>query len=306
MNKDSRILVAGMDTMEGVSLCESLVNSGFENILPSRDTDLRVYEKLDVFFQDHSPEYIFLVDGLSGGIKANQEMPASLMIDNLKVITNTISLAHDYRSKKLIYVASSCSYPKESTQPMDPTLLMTGPLEPTNSSYATAKLAGIELCRAYSEQYNNNFISVIPANIYGPGDDFESENAHVISAMIRKIHAAKSMNSKIVELWGTGKPKREFLYLSDFSSALIFIMKNYSSSEPLNVGTNEVVTIKQLSGIISEIIGFEGNIQFDETKPDGMMEKSLDSSVLLDLGFRPSYTLYKGIKETYSKFLESH
>ncbi len=306
MNKDSRILVAGIDTMEGVSLRNSLLKAGFFNILSSKDDDLRNHERLNKFFVDFSPEYIFIVDGLSGGIKANQEMPASLMIDNLKVITNIISLSHDHGIQKLIFIASSCSYPKEAMQPMNPSLLMTGPLEPTNSSYATAKLAGIELCRAYFNQYNDNFISVIPANIYGPGDDFESENAHVISAMIRKIHTAKINNYKSVEFWGTGKPIREFIYLSDFSEALIFIMKNYNSSEPLNLGTNEVVTIKALSDIIASIIGYEGIIEFDEAKPDGMMEKSLDSSVLLDLGFEPSFSLFEGIKETYLKFLEDH
>lgn len=303
MEKDSKILIAGQTTMEGRSLKTHLESSGFHNIIPSDDNDLRSHSKVYKFFIEHKPEYIFIVDGKSGGIKANQEMPASLMIDNLKIITNLISVSHEFRVAKLLFVASSCSYPKNCIQPMQPHMLMQGPLEETNSAYATAQLAGIELCSAYKRQYGDNFISVIPANIYGPGDDFSSDNAHVISSLIQRMHKAKVQSDPTVSIWGSGSPKREFIYLEDFSKALKFIMTNYNEVLPLNVGSNEVVSIKELSILIKKVVGFTGDLVFDTTKPDGMKEKSLDSSVLKRMGFASSCELEEGIKNTYDWYI---
>ena len=303
MDKDSKILIAGQSTMEGSSLKKYLVLSGFNNILSLEDNDLRSHSRVHKFFQANKPEYIFVVDGKSGGIKANQEMPASLMIDNLRIITNLISISHEFKVTKLLFVASSCSYPKNCSQPMQPSMLMQGPLEETNSAYATAKLAGIELCSAYKKQYGDNFISVIPANIYGPGDDFSSENAHVISSLIQRMQKAKLQSDPTVSIWGSGSPKREFIYLDDFSMALRFIMTNYNEILPLNLGSNEVISIKELSMLIKKVVGYTGDLEFDPTKPDGMKEKSLDSSILKLMGFTPSFELEEGIKNTYNWYL---
>ena len=303
MDKDSKILIAGQSTMEGSSLKIHLELSGFKNILPLDDNDLRSHSRVHKFFKENKPEYIFVVDGKSGGIKANQEMPASLMIDNLKIITNLISISHEFKVTKLLFVASSCSYPKNCMQPMQPSMLMQGPLEETNSASATAQLAGIELCSAYKKQYGDNFISVIPANIYGPGDDFSSDNAHVISSLIQRMQKAKLKSDPAVSIWGTGSPKREFIYLEDFSKALRFIMTHYNEILPLNLGSNEVVSIKELSMLIKKVVGYTGDLEFDTTKPDGMREKSLDSSFLKAMGFTPSFELEEGVKNTYNWYL---
>jgi GDP-L-fucose synthase len=219
VKKDSRIFIAGESTMEGKALVRLIKERNYNNIinLDNGEPDLTNYSLVKKYFKDLRPEYVFLFAGKSGGIKANQEMPATLMLDNLQIISNVISLAHKYEVKKLLYLASSCTYPKHSKQPMHPDMLMTGSLEPTNSAYATAKLAGIELCRAYRKEHSDNFISTIPANIFGPGDDFSAGNSHVVAALMRKMHEAKINGNNTVEIWGTGKPRREFIFVDDLA-----------------------------------------------------------------------------------------
>ena len=255
------------------------------------------------FFEKNKLEYVFLLGGKSGGIKANQKIPATLMIDNLLITSNILSAAHKYGVKKLLFLASSCAYPKYCEQPMQVEMLMTGSLEPTNSSYAMAKLAGIELCSAYRREYKDNFISAIPANIFGPEDDFSAENSHVISALIKKIHQASKDNLDTVEIWGTGKPKREFIYVDDFSNAVIFLMQHYDKGIPINIGSNEVVSISKVAEIIKKIIQYQGKLTYNTKKPDGMPIKTLDSSVLSSLGWKSSFNFQSAIEITYNWFL---
>ena len=304
MKKDSRIIVAGEDTMEGKVIIRLLKERNYSNIinLQQPEPKLTDYGMVEKYFKETRPQYIFFFAGKSGGIKANQEMPATLMLDNLKVISNVISLAHEYKSKKLLYLASSCVYPKHTEQPMHPDMLMTGSLEPTNSAYATAKLTGIELCRAYQSEYGDNFISVIPANIFGPGDDFSPDKSHVIGALLSKMYKAKERKDSIVEVWGSGRPKREFIYVDDLSDACIFIMKHYQKKSPINVGTGTTLSIKELAHSIMGIIDYNGTIKFDTRKPDGMPIKVVDSNELFKMGWSPSTTIHSALEETYHWF----
>ena len=301
MKKDSRIIVAGENTMEGKSIIRLLGKRNYSKIINMQhpEPDLTDHRMVKEYFEKTRPQHVFLFAGKSGGIKANQEMSATLMLDNLQVIINVISLAHEYEVKKLLYLASSCVYPKHAEQPMRPEMIMSGNLEPTNSAYATAKLTGIELCRAYRSEYGNNFISAIPANIFGPGDDFSSDNSHVVAGLVSKMHKAKQKRNRVVEIWGSGRAKREFIYVKDLSDACVFIMKNYKKSNPINVGTGIALSIKELTQLILDIVGYKGKIKFDTRKLDGMPEKILDSNKLFKLGWNPSTGIQEGLKETY-------
>ncbi len=305
MKKDSRIFIAGESTMEGKALVRLIKERNYNNIinLDNGEPDLTNYSLVKKYFKDLRPEYVFLFAGKSGGIKANQEMPATLMLDNLRIISNVLSVAHKFEVEKLFYLASCCVYPKHAEQPMSPDMLMAGPLEPTNSAYATAKLAGVELCRAYRREYGNNFISAIPANIFGPGDNFSAENSHVIAALIRKMHEAKQNGNSTVEIWGTGKPRREFIYVDDLADACLFLMDHYNNEEPVNIGSGAAMSISDLAETIKEVTRYKGNLHFDSSKPDGMPNKVLDSSYIFSLGWKPSTSFNIFAEKTYISFI---
>ena len=306
MKKDSRIFIAGESTMEGKALVRLIKERNYNNIinLDNGEPDLTNYSLVKKYFKDLRPEYVFLFAGKSGGIKANQEMPATLMLDNLRIISNVLSVAHKFEVEKLFYLASCCVYPKHADQPMHPDMLMTGPLEPTNSAYATAKLAGIELCRAYRKEHSDNFISAIPANIFGPGDDFSAGNSHVVAALMRKMHEAKKNGNNTVEIWGTGKPRREFIYVDDLADACLLLMDQYESEDIINVGWGTDQTIKELEVLIAEVVGFEGKLIWDTSKPDGTPRKVLDCGKLTNLGWKPKAHLREGLEQTYKWFLQ--
>jgi len=307
MKRDSRIFVAGEKTMEGKATLNLFEKKGYNNIINKHQPEpcLADYIEVKEYFKKNQPQYVFIFAGKSGGIKINQERPASLMLDNLQVISNIISLAHEYKVKKLLYLASSCTYPKYADQPMHPDMLMTGILEPTNSAYATAKLAGIELCRAYRKEYGDNFIVAIPANTFGPGDDFSLQNSHVMAALMRKMHEAKERGDKIVKIWGTGKPKREFIYVDDLADACLFLMKHYNDEEPINIGSGNTLSISDLAMVIRDVVGYRGQLRYDSSKPDGMPEKVLDSTFLNSLGWKPSVSFEIAAEKTHQHYIKT-
>ena len=304
MKKDSRIFIAGESTMEGKALVRLIKERNYNNIinLDNGEPDLTNYSLVKKYFKDLRPEYVFLFAGKSGGIKANQEMPATLMLDNLRIISNVLSVAHKFEVEKLFYLASCCVYPKHAEQPMSPDMLMTGSLESTNSAYATAKLAGIELCRAYRKEHSDNFISAIPANIFGPGDDFSAGNSHVVAALMRKMHEAKKNGNSTVEIWGTGKPRREFIYVDDLADACLFLMSHYDDEEPINIGSGTALSISRLATIIKKIVGYHGKLLYNNSKPDGMPEKLLDSTELFTLDWGPAFLFENAAKITFDWF----
>jgi len=296
--------VAGADTLIGGALVRELERQGYANIV-SDGGDLTDATQVDEFFTRHHPEYVFMAAGKSGGISANQKYPADLMLDNLLVETNVMRSAHRAGTKKMLYLASSCSYPRHASQPMRVDSLMTGVLEPTNEAYAVAKLAGVVLCKAFREQYGANFIAGIPANAFGPGDDFTPEDSHVVAALIRRIDDAKTSHTPAVEVWGTGAPRREFIFADDLANACVFVMNHYDGAEPINIGGGEDLSIKELATIIKEVIGYNGELRFDTSKPDGMPLKSLDSSVLRQMGWQPANSFRDGLGITYDWFLNN-
>lgn len=304
MHKTSKVFVAGVDTMIGRSLVRELYRLGYENVLSS-EPRLTDHAEVDRFFATEKPEYVFFAAGKSGGIAANQKYPAGLMLDNLLTQTNVLSAAHDYGTTKTLFLASSCSYPRQAAQPMRVESLFTGPLEPTNQAYAVAKLSGIVLCQALRQQYRDNFIVGIPANAFGPDDEFNLEDSHVIAGLLMKLHDAKLQGSPAVEIWGTGAARREFIFVDDLASACVFAMNEYDGDEPINLGGGDDVSIKELAGIIKALVGYEGKLVFDSAKPDGMPLKSLDSSALQQLGWRPQRTLREGLELTYAWFLNN-
>jgi GDP-L-fucose synthase len=262
--------------------------------------------QVEAFFARTNPAYVFLVAGDSGGIAANQKYPAQLMLDNLLTECIVIDNAHRYGVKKLLYLASSCVYPRHCPQPMAESWLLTGLLEPTNEAYALAKLAGIKLCQAYNRQYGTTFISAIPANIFGPGDDFSPEDSHVIAALIRRMHEAKNASWDAVDVWGTGSPQREFIFVDDLADACLFIMKQIGEKQnPINIGGGGVYSIKELAELIKRVIGYQGELRFDRTKPDGMPLKVLDSSTLEAMGWKPNTPFDTALVETYDWFLQA-
>jgi GDP-L-fucose synthase len=303
MVKSSRIYVAGTDTLIGAAIFGALEQDGYS--LVSGGALSADSGSVDSSFSENHPEYVFLTAGKSGGIGANQRYPADLMMDNLVVVCDVIRASHSHGVKKLLYVASSCCYPRDCPQPMRVESLMTGPLEQTNQSYALAKLAGLELCRSYRAQFGSDFITAIPANAYGPGDDFSFDDSHVIAALICKMHEARISKVSHVDLWGTGMAEREFIFASDLARACVFLMNNYSAMAPINIGAeSQRVTIAELAVLIKEVVGYEGEIRFDRSRPDGMPRKILDSDALRDLGWRPDTNFRSALAATYEYFLQ--
>jgi GDP-L-fucose synthase len=304
MEPNSRIFVAGHRGLVGSAIVRELQRLGYRNlILRTRaETDLLSREAVDRLFQSEKPEYVFLAAAKVGGILANSSYPADFLFDNLAVQNNVIDSAWRHGVTKLEFLGSSCIYPKLAPQPLKEEYLLTGPLEPTNEWYAVAKIAGIKLCQAYRVQHNFNAISLMPTNLYGPGDSFDLQNSHVLPALIRKFHEAQMECRPDVTIWGTGSPRREFLHVDDMAAAAVFLMQNYSEPEIVNVGAGEDVTIAELAKIVSKIVGYQGNLVFDATKPDGTPRKLLDVSRLHAMGWRHRIGLEDGIAATYEWF----
>lgn len=307
MELNSYILVAGVDGFVRDAITSVLIGRGYTNTIAPIECDINLLDSasLEELFIRFRFDYVFLIGGKSGGILANQRMPAQLMLNNLLIDCNVISLSHKFNVKKLLYLASSCIYPREADQPIVETSLMTGRLEPTNEAYATAKIAGLQLCRAYNSQYGTTFVVGVPSNPFGPGDDFSEEESHVIPGLIRRMHEAKIKGSQVVEIWGTGRPKREFIYSHDLADACVFVMNEIYDINPINIAGGEDVSIRQLAILVKKTVGFEGSLVFDETKPDGMPFKGLDPTVLAGAGWGPKIGLSDALRETYDWYLKN-
>ena len=293
--------------MVGSAILRVLRAKGFGNVVTrtSDELDLRDQVAVNAFFDECRPSYVFLAAARVGGILANDTYPADFIYDNLIIESNIIHASHIVGVKKLLFLGSSCIYPKMAPQPLKEDYLLSGPLEPTNEWYAIAKIAGIKLCQAYRRQHGADFISAMPTNLYGPGDNFDLENSHVIPAMLRKMHEAKSNGSNEVALWGTGTPRREFLHVDDLADGLLFLMDRYSGELHVNVGVGEDLTIRDLAEMIRNVVGFEGRLVFDTDKPDGTPRKLLDTSLINAMGWRANTELSSGLQDTYRWFLEN-
>lgn len=304
MRVDNTIYVAGHAGLVGSAIVRALKNNGFKKIITrsSKELDLTNQQSVHQFFEQEKPDFVFLAAAKVGGIYANNTYPAEFIRDNLLIQTNIIHEAYLSKVKRLLFLGSSCIYPRECPQPIKEEYLLTGPLESTNQPYALAKIAGIEMCRSYNRQYGTQFISVMPTNLYGPGDNYDLENSHVIPALIRKMHEAKIKGDKEVVIWGTGKPRREFLYVDDLAEACIKIMNHRVSLDLVNVGAGEDLTIIELANLMKNIVDFKGHLEFDESKPDGTPRKVLDISKALALGWHPKVTLKDGLKMVYKNY----
>ena len=307
MEKTSKIYVAGSGGMVGSAIVRHLEKEGYTNIITtsSSNTDLRNQQVVADFFESEKPEYVFLAAAKVGGIHANNTYPAMFLYDNLMIQNNVIHQAHLNNIKKLLFLGSSCIYPKFAEQPIREDSLLTGSLESTNEAYAIAKIAGVEMCKFYRRQYNSNFISAMPTNLYGINDNFDLNNSHVLPALLRKFIEAHRNNKLSVEIWGSGTPMREFLYVDDLAKACVFLMENYESEDTINVGTGTDITIKDLAITIKNVVGFTGELTFDATKPDGTPRKLLDVSKINNLGWESSVTLEDGIKQLYHWVIEN-
>jgi GDP-L-fucose synthase len=307
MNESDCIYIAGHRGMVGSAIVRHLEGLGFNNLLlrTSSELDLRNQQEVSDFFKEHKPEYVFLAAAKVGGIMANNTYRADFLYENLMIEANIIHHAYLNQVKKLLFLGSSCIYPKMANQPIHEDSLLTGPLEYTNEPYAIAKIAGIKLCETYRHQYGMDFISAMPTNLYGPNDNYDLNNSHVLPALIRKMHVAQKENSKTVEIWGSGNPLREFLHVDDLATACIFLMNNYSDSQTVNVGFGEDITIKELAETIKKVIKFKGELSFDTTKPDGTPKKLMDSARLNNLGWIPTISLIDGITKVYEEVNKS-
>lgn len=301
--RDARVCVAGTQTLIGSALRRELPILGYTNLSDGREPDFTDPRAVDAFFAADRPAYVFLVAGRSGGIRANQRFPADLARENLVVACNVMEAAFRHGVRKLLYVASSCVYPRDACQPMAVESLHSGPPEPTSAPYSIAKLAGIHLCQAYRRQHGASFVSAIAADAFGRGDDFDQEDAHVVAALIRRFHEAKVSRAPRVELWGTGAPRRDFIYAGDVADACILLMGEYDGPVPINVGSGTGTSITELAGLIKDVVGFLGEVRFDATAPDGAPEKVLDIRPLLGLGWRQRTTLAAALTETYAWFV---
>jgi GDP-L-fucose synthase len=300
------VYVAGHGGLVGSAVVRNLEKNGYPILVRShRELDLRNPEDVRKFFSEAKPEAVVIAAAKVGGIQANSAYPVEFLLENLQIQNNLVATSFEFGVKKLLFLGSSCIYPKLAAQPIVENSLLTGPLEPSNEPYAIAKIAGIKLCQAYARQYGANFISAMPTNIYGPGDNFDLEKSHVLPALIRKVHEAKVKKRSEVTLWGSGTPRREFLHADDLADALRFLLENYDSPEIINVGYGEDVTIHDLVQIIARVVGLEIKIEFDTSKPDGTPRKLLDSSRLQALGWRPRISLQEGIRQTYHWLLEN-
>jgi len=307
MEKDSKIYIAGHRGMVGSAIARGLAKKGFENIVTrtSSELDLRSQQAVADFFADEKPDYVFLAAAKVGGILANNTYRGEFLYDNLMMEANVVHAAHLNGVKKLMFLGSSCIYPKMAPQPLREDYLLTGLLEETNEPYAIAKIAGIKLCEAYHDQYGSNFISVMPTNLYGYGDNYDLNNSHVLPALIRKFHEAKEENKPFVQAWGTGSPMREFLFADDLAEACLFLMETYNGRELVNIGTGEDLSIKALTELVAETTGYEGEIRWDTTKPDGTPRKLMDVSKLHGLGWKHTIELPQGIALAYEDFLKN-
>ena len=307
MNKESKIYIAGHNGMVGSAIWRSLNNDGFTNLIGRRsaELDLRNQDAVNEFFEVEHPEYVFLAAAKVGGILANNTYRADFLYDNLMIASNVIHASYKNQVKKLLFLGSSCIYPKMAEQPMREEALLSGYLETTNEPYAIAKIAGRKLCENYRRQYGCNFISAMPTNIYGPGDNYDLEKSHVIPALLRKFHEAKVSDKPEVVMWGTGSPLREFMHVDDLASACTFLMNNYSEEQFVNIGSGEEVSIYDLALMIKEVVGYTGELVKDTSKPDGTPRKLMDSSMLHNLGWRSQISLLDGLRATYSEKKDS-
>jgi GDP-L-fucose synthase len=308
VEKQSKIYIAGHRGMVGSAILRKLQNEGFENLIlrASKELDLRNQQAVQAFFEQEKPDYVFLAAAKVGGIVANNTYRAAFLYENLQIQNNVIHSSYLAGVKKLMFLGSSCIYPKMAPQPLREDYLLTGTLEPTNEPYAIAKIAGIKMCDAYRSQYGCNFVSVMPTNLYGPNDNYDLQNSHVLPAMIRKYHEAKISNAANVTLWGTGSPMREFLHADDLADACFYLMQHYNDSHLVNIGTGEDVTIKQLAETVQKTVGYQGQTIWDTTKPDGTPRKLMDVSKLHSYGWKHTIALEQGIGLAYQDFLENH
>lgn len=304
MDKNAKIYVAGHLGMVGSAIFRNLQNRGYTNFVlrTHKELDLTSQSAVGNFFEVEKPEYVFLAAAKVGGIVANSTYPAQFYYENIMIQNNVIHNAYLHGVKKLMFLGSSCIYPKLAAQPMREDTLLTGLLEPTNEAYAIAKISGIKMCDYYRAQYGCNFVSVMPTNLYGPGDNYDLQNSHVLPALIRKFHEAKNSSAQEVVLWGTGSPLREFLHADDMADATVFCMLNYSDYGQVNVGSQIEMTIKELAGMVQKVVGFAGKITWDASKPDGTARKLMDSSKLYNMGWKPKISLESGIKSVYEEF----
>lgn len=308
MNKKSKIYIAGHKGMVGSAILRKFQKEDFTNLVlkTKEELDLTDQNSVEEFFKTEKPEYVIDAAAKVGGIKANSEHQADFLLQNLLIQNNIIGMSLKYDVKKLLFLGSSCIYPRESPQPIKEEYLLTGKLEPTNEGYAIAKISGMKLCEKIYEQYNKVFISCMPTNLYGENDNFDINNSHVISALIRRFHEAKVSSVKEVSIWGTGRALREFLYVDDLAEAIFLMMKKYDKKQFLNIGSGQEITIKDLACLIKEVVGFKGELRFDTTKPDGMPRKLLDISKIYSLGWKPKINLKEGLEKTYKYFCDNY
>ena len=308
MNKDSKIYVAGHRGLVGSAIVRNLEAKGYTNIIYRTHEELDLTNQADVqaFFKEEQPEYVILAAAKVGGIHANNTYPADFIYDNLMIQNNVIKAAHDYKAKKLLFLGSTCIYPKMAPQPIREEYILTGALEETNEAYAVAKIAGLEMCKFFKRQYGDNFISCMPTNLYGPNDNFDLKSSHVLPALIRKFHEAKVNGSDTVEVWGTGTPLREFIYVDDMADACVFLMENYDGEQHVNIGTGEEVSIRELAETVKEVVGFNGELVFNTDMPDGTPRKLTTVDKLHGLGWKHKVSLNEGIRLAYEWFLENY
>lgn len=307
MDKNESIYVAGHRGMVGGAIVRHLQKEGFSRLLTRTRTELDLRDRAAVraFFEQHRPDLVVDAAARVGGIVANAEKPVEFLLENLAIQNHLIEAAADFGTRKLLFLGSSCIYPKFAPQPIPESALLTGPLEPTNDAYALAKITGVRLCQAYAQQYGKNFLSAMPTNLYGPGDNFDLHTSHVLPALIRKVHEAREKGEKSVTVWGTGTPRREFLHVDDLADAAIFLLKHYDAPELINIGCGEDVTIRELAETVCSVLGFEGELVFDSSKPDGTPRKLLDVTKLQELGWSPRIALREGIGHAYKSFLQT-
>lgn len=308
MKSNSKIYIAGHNGLVGSAIMRALYADGYTNLITRSfdELDLRDQRAVHTFFEQEKPEYVFLAAARVGGIKANSDYPADFMYDNLMIQNNVIHAAYRYHVKKLLFLGSSCIYPRLCPQPIKEEYLLSGPLEPTNEPYALAKIAGLKLCQAYNRQYGTRFIVAMPTNLYGPGDNFDLQTSHVLPALLAKFMHARDAQLPAVEVWGTGTVRREFLYVDDLAQALLFLMRQYHIEGWINIGAGQDCSIAELAQIIKKIVGFKGEIIFDATKPEGTPRKLLDSSQIMTLGWKPQVALQQGIEQTMAWYEYAH
>lgn len=308
MNKNSKIYVAGNRGLVGSAIVRNLKQKGYTNIIEKTHSELDLMDQQAVrsFFEIEKPAYVVLAAAKVGGIQANETYPANFIYENMEIQNNVIKAAHDFKVTKLLFLGSSCIYPKMCPQPIKEEYLLSGYLEPTNEAYALAKIAGLKMCQFFKRQYGDNFISCMPTNLYGPNDNYDLNNSHVMPALIRKFHEAKVNNKAVVEVWGTGKPLREFLYVDDMADACVFLLENYDGEEHVNVGTGKELTIGELAEMVKRVVGFKGELKFNSDKPDGTMRKLLDVSKLDATGWKYKVELEDGVKMAYKWFEENY